>query len=487
MFTLLDGQKVIYNFDEIEDGGVYNLNVVRKEENSSPQEDQSVRFEVETIAIVGDKGGIGELPIEHKTFTLKLGESITLTPPTYEAFEHEAEFYARVSTNRPEYIPETITNDGKTAIKGRYIISYHQKDMVAPVSPTGYKGRTLPAVDKTSYLKVAHVINRAEVKEQIEYSVPANGAVAPLLLVNPNYGQLLSYEVSDWYGTNQNERYLALHYHYSEDQLPGGSIDRIPVEIGVWNDKITPAADANNTDTPPTPTNPTEPTKPVEEPKQPETPPVSEDKQVEDLTSGDGAVAVRVFGSDVAAVDRIAVSKETNPAVLAALPAGYPAQDADLYDIKTLDSTGQFVQIGAEAQVTLPVAAGRVVEKVIYFLPSTGAVEELPFEWNKATNTVSFMVSHFSHYGLIYQPVSDPSPLSPTGQVTTKPQTGPASPQAAATGNPQNQTVTPTPQQAGSQTLPKTGETGSLMTIAGLGLAGLAGMALVRRPRRQKR
>ena len=157
-----------------------------------------------------------------------------------------------------------------------------------------------------------------------------------------------------------------------------------------------------------------------------------------------------------------------------------------MYDIKTLDTTGQFVQIGGEAQVTLSVAPGRVVEKVIYFLPSTGAVEELPFEWDKATNTVSFKVSHFSHYGIIYQPVSNPNPnpTPPAGQVTPSSQTKPTSPQLSPTVTSQNLTGTPTTQQATGQTLPKTGEAGSLMSIVGLTLAVLA---LVLCPRRQKR
>ena len=204
------------------------------------------------------------------------------------------------------------------------------------------------------------------------------------------------------------------------------------------------------------------------------------------MTSGDSVVSVRVFGSDVATVDKIIANKETDSTVLATLPAGYPAQDADLYDIKTLDTTGQFVQIGGEAQVTLPVAPDRVVEKVIYFLPSTGAVEELPFEWDKATNTVSFKVSHFSHYGIIYQPVSNPNPnpTPPAGQVTPSSQTKPTSPQLSPTVTSQNLTGTPTTQQATGQTLPKTGEAGSLMSIVGLTLAVLA---LALRPRRQKR
>ena len=120
-------------------------------------------------------------------------------------------------------------------------------------------------------------------------------------------------------------------------------------------------------------------------------------------------------------------------------------------------------------------------------MSSTGAVEELPFEWDKATNTVSFKVSHFSHYGIIYQPVSNPNPnpAPPAGQqVTPSSQTKPTSPQLSPTVTSQNLTGTPMTQPATGQTLPKTGEAGSLISIVGLTLAGLA---LALRPRRQKR
>ena len=45
----------------------------------------------------------------------------------------------------------------------------------------------------------------------------------------------------------------------------------------------------------------------------------------------------------------------------------------------------------------------RKVEKVIYFLPETGAVEELPFELSTDGKYVHFKVSHFSNYGVVYQ------------------------------------------------------------------------------------
>lgn len=175
------------------------------------------------------------------------------------------------------------------------------------------------------------------------------------------------------------------------------AVTKLLAAFGVWNDKVIPSPETSVTDEP---TESPLPSQPLEEPKGEESTEALA-SQVEDLMSSDSSVFVRVFGADVAAVDSIVVSKETDPAALASLSATYPGREVDLYDIKTLDASGQFIQIGGEAQVTLPVAPGRVVEKVIYFLPSTGAVEELPFEWNQLTNGVSFKVSHFSHYGLV--------------------------------------------------------------------------------------
>ena len=480
-YVIAFDQKKIYSYDEIEDGATYYLFL---EPKAQVNEDQSISFEVVTKVRTYSAGGVGDSPIEHKVFTLKMGESITLAPPIYEDFIHEAEFDAWLKreissdTNyKSDYVPQIITNDGKSGINGQYDLYYHQKRLDIPVAPADYVNEVFPALDKPSALRVDHYINE-NYKYLIYYSVPANGSIAPLLLANPNFGQLSNYELDKNYNVYSNvmSKRLNLHYRYPEEQLPGGTIHRLPIALGVWDVPVTPAPNSNTTDTPTTPT---------EEPKQPEIP-TPEDKQAKDLTSGNNAVSVRVFGSDVATVDKIIANKETDSTVLATLPTGYPAQDADLYDIKTLDTTGQFVQIGGEAQVTLPVAPDRVVEKVIYFLPSTGAVEELPFEWDKATNTVSFKVSHFSHYGIIYQPVKNPNPnpTPPAGQVTPNSQTKPASPQVPPTVTPQNLTVTPVTPQATSQTLPKTGEASSLMTAVGLDLASLA---LALRSRRQKR
>ena len=470
-YVIPPNQQLTYSYDEIENGRYYYLSL---EPKAQVNEDQSVTFEVRAEQVSIEKGGdnITHYPIQTKKVTLMAGESYTPGTPVFEGYETAD--YHHPFKNAPFTIaPTEIVNDGKSTIVGRYLAGWYQKtyERNLPTIPADYTGELIAGEAEWYQLRVGHRIN-GQFRQSDIFRVPANTSLAPALFANPNYGQMTGYETQHL-GSNKS---LIFNYTYPEDQLPDGSIYKLPAVRGVWNDKIIPAPNSNTTDTPTTPT---------EEPKQPEIP-TPEDKQAKDLTSGDSAVSVRVFGSDVTAVDKIIANKETDSAVLATLPAGYTAQDADLYDIKTLDTTGQFVQIGGEAQVTLPVAPDRVVEKVIYFLPSTGAVEELPFEWDKATNTVFFKVSHFSHYGIIYQPVSNsnPNPTPPAGQVTPNSQTKPASPQVPPTVTPQNLTVTPVTPQATSQTLPKTGEAGSLISIVGLTLASLA---LALRPRRQKR
>ncbi|HEM4291773.1 TPA: LPXTG cell wall anchor domain-containing protein [Streptococcus suis] len=208
-----------------------------------------------------------------------------------------------------------------------------------------------------------------------------------------------------------------------------------------------------------------------------------------DITGTSSSVNVRVHGQDVGKVASLSVKKENDPVVIAKLPQALAEQQVDLYDIKTLDATGQFVQVTEDALVTLPVEAGKEVDKVIYFLASTGAVEELPFTVDKATNQVSFVVSHFSHYGIVYQankPVSQAQSGS-TGQSApgkqetkqeAKEQAAPASPSKQATAK-----SAPTSQPQ-AKSLPATGEAHSVLHMTGMSLLGLAGLVVKRRSRK---
>ncbi|HEL1542881.1 TPA: LPXTG cell wall anchor domain-containing protein [Streptococcus suis] len=209
-----------------------------------------------------------------------------------------------------------------------------------------------------------------------------------------------------------------------------------------------------------------------------------------DVTEASSSVNVRVHGQDMGKVVSLSVTKENDPSVFAKLPQGLAEHQVDLYDIKTLDTRGQFVQITEEATVTLPVAAGKEIEKVIYFLASTGAVEELPFTVDKANNQVSFTVSHFSHYGIVYQaskPVGQVQPGSVSQSV--QPVVAPSiqSNQTGSSSHMQTKetTIKPAPaSQSQAKTLPATGEVNSVLHLTGLGLLGLAGLVVKRRQRK---
>ncbi|NQK57878.1 LPXTG cell wall anchor domain-containing protein [Streptococcus suis] len=209
-----------------------------------------------------------------------------------------------------------------------------------------------------------------------------------------------------------------------------------------------------------------------------------------DVTEASSSVNVRVHGQDMGKVVSLSVTKENDPSVFAKLPQGLAEHQVDLYDIKTLDTRGQFVQITEEATVTLPVAAGKEIEKVIYFLASTGAVEELPFTVDKANNQVSFTVSHFSHYGIVYQaskPVSQVQPGSVSQSV--QPVVAPSiqSNQTGSSSHTQTKESTVKPastSQSQAKSLPATGEVSSVLHLTGLGLLGLAGLVVKRRPRK---
>lgn len=139
------------------------------------------------------------------------------------------------------------------------------------------------------------------------------------------------------------------------------------------------------------------------------------------LDSSQAPVAVTVSGADSATIAAIETSRVTDQAILAKLPASLPQADTILYDIKTVDDKGNFVQITEPATVTLAVDPSRQVGKVFYFLPETGMIEELDFSRSTDQKTVSFTVTHFSQYGVVYETVSSQNqPAAPNtkGQVT---------------------------------------------------------------------
>ncbi|NQI70548.1 hypothetical protein HO594_05130 [Streptococcus suis] len=548
--TYLPPQKITYTYDDVIDNDYIHLNL---EKRAKKNEDQSISFEVVTNAVFYISDGVGAYPIEHKSITLKQGESLTLTPPVYEGFELISEHGTSPYSQSNDF-PIVITNDGKSEIKGVYSILYDRKqkeDSLVPTLPTDYAGGVLAGVEDSYLLKVVHRIN-GEFRHLDYYSVPAKGSVAPELLVHSGYGQLLNYTVSDFYGFDNKRRDLTLNYHYPKDRIPESSVDRIPLAQGVWpaaihsmetgttsqpagkpvetpvvtkseeTPAVTPSETPANKPTE-TPTNvqpstdpagklATEPTvlskqdspagtasptgqsvsgkqETKQETKEQESSKLTSEYSYKDITGTSSSVTVRVHGQDVGKVASLSVKKENDPAVIAKLPQALAEQQVVLYDIKTLDATGQFVQVTEDATLTLPVAAGKEVDKVIYFLASTGAVEELPFTVDKATNQVSFVVSHFSHYGIVYQANNAVSQAQSglTGQSApgkqetkqeAKEQAAPASPSKQSTAKP-----APTSQPQ-TKSLPATGDAHSVLHMTGLGLLGLAGLAVKRRSRK---
>lgn len=121
------------------------------------------------------------------------------------------------------------------------------------------------------------------------------------------------------------------------------------------------------------------------------------------LSNTDQSIFVKVEGEDVATISSIKTSKVTDEVILSKLPANIKSINVAMYDIKMLDNKGNIINITNEATVTLPVDGTRKVTKVIYFLPQTGAIEELPFTLSEDGKSVSFKVSHFSNYGIVYE------------------------------------------------------------------------------------
>lgn len=136
------------------------------------------------------------------------------------------------------------------------------------------------------------------------------------------------------------------------------------------------------------------------------------------LTTAAVPVQVEVSGQDGKVITGIEARQVTDSAILDKLPEEVPQADTVLYDIKTVDQEGQFVQISEPAKVTLNLDPSRKVLGVVYFLPETGAVEELPFTLSEDGTQVSFDVTHFSQYGVVYEPVSKEQPQK-TGAVKT--------------------------------------------------------------------
>ena len=92
--------------------------------------------------------------------------------------------------------------------------------------------------------------------------------------------------------------------------------------------------------------------------------------------------------------------------------------DADLFSIKFNNASGDKVNVTTEAIVTMPVDEGKEVARVIYYDLATHSVQDLTeFEHDKTANRVTFVVPHFSIYGVIYKQAGS----ADSGLTTPKP------------------------------------------------------------------
>ena len=337
--------------------------------------------------------GWGEGELSRKTITLKPGESYTLKANTYKDFELST--YYNYEENLKN-IGRTITNDGSEQIQEEYVITFHEivREVPNPTDPTSpdiYASK----IDHDTIVKVFHVIDWDEQTRKGQSGLSKTYRLPLGKRFDPK--------------DLANPAYGTLLKYEVSDTATG----RVVVSVYYKS-----------------------------HPK-------------ETLVSPTTNVSVALTGADVAAVDKIVADKVLDTTILAKLPAELPAKNVELYDVKTQKADGSFVQISGEATVTIPVDPSRKVEKVIYFLPETGAVEELPFELSADGKYVHFKVSHFSNYGVVYQsqdtekpnpqPNQAPQP-NPTPQPDPAPQPNPApQPDPAPQPNPAPQ-PDPTPQ-----------------------------------------
>lgn len=201
------------------------------------------------------------------------------------------------------------------------------------------------------------------------------------------------------------------------------------------------------------------------------------------LASDEYPVNVRFKGQDAVSMSSIKVDKVTE----GNLPQGIKSENLDLYDIKPLDTQGQFKQISEEAVITIALRPGRRLSKVIYYLPETSMIENLQFEWDRVSNTVSFTVSHFSYYGLVYEDeaVSVDEPKVDVPKVDKPKTDSPKSETSQAASTVSKAEVKSAsaakPAKADVKQLPKTGEVMSILSLLGAGFLGLAGLSAKKR------
>ena len=357
---------------------------------------QTVSFDVVEVYHYFQAGGRGEAELSRKTITLKPGESYTLKANTYKDFELDDYKEGYDYKENLKNIGRTITNDGSEQIQEEYIITFKEiirevPDPTDSTSPDIYASK----ISRDTIVRVAHLIDWDEQNWKGQWGLIRTYSLPLGKRFNPK--------------DLANPAYGTLLKYDVGDMGVGIVAARIYYKSHPKETLVSPTTD----------------------------------------------VSVALTGADVAAVDKIVADKVLDTTILSKLPVELPAKNVELYDVKTQKADGSFVQISGEATVTIPVDPSRKVEKVIYFLPETGAVEELPFELSADGKYVHFKVSHFSNYGVVYQsqdtekpnPQPDPAPQpNPAPQPDPAPQPNPVpQPDPAPQPNPTPQ-LDPAPQ-----------------------------------------
>ncbi len=330
---------------------------------------QTVTFDVVEVYHFFQAGGRGDAELSRKTITLKPGESYTLKANTYKDFELDDYKKGDDYKENLKNIGRTITNDGSEQVQEEYIITFKEiirevPDPTDSISPDIYASK----ISRDTIVMVYHLIDWDEQNRKGQWGLTRTYRLPLGKRFDPKD------LANPAYGT-------LLKYRVSD------------TAVGVVAASVYYKSHPKET-----------------------------------LVSPTTNVSVSLTGADVAAVDKIVADKVSDASVLAKLPAELPAKNVELYDVKTQKADGSFVQISGEATVTIPVDPSRKVAKVIYFLPETGAVEELPFELGADGKYVHFKVSHFSNYGVVYQSqdTEKPNPQpNPTPQPDPAPQPNP--------------------------------------------------------------
>lgn len=330
---------------------------------------QTVTFDVAEVYHFFVAGGRGDAELSRKTITLKPGESYTLKANTYKDFELDDYKEGYDYKENLKNIGRTITNDGSEQIQEEYIITFKEiirevPDPTDSTSPDIYTSK----INRDTTVRVFHLIDWDEQNWKGQWGLTRTYSLPLGKRFDPKD------LANPAYGT-------LLKYEVSD------------TAVGIVAASVYYKSHPKKT-----------------------------------LVSPTTNVSVSLTGADVAAVDKIVADKVLDATVLTKLPVGLPNKNVELYDVKTQKADGSFVQISGEATVTIPVDPNRKVEKVIYFLPETGAVEELPFELSADGKYVHFKVSHFSNYGVVYQSqdTEKPNPQpNPTPQPDPAPQPNP--------------------------------------------------------------